>query len=369
MIAPLDPSALSAPAQKILGAPPKVQEMTARGIAPGIKPDELVLLLVSFSKSETESIKLTAEKTLSALPDPLLQGALSTNLHALAIDAIALRYPTRMDVLERLFAMPALHPETVEELAKVANEAGAELIATNEERLLANPKIIEYLYLNKHTRMSTADRLIELAVRNNVEVALPAWKEAALAIQNELVFDSGGEPTPDDLLFKESMMVAEQLRQHGDTLEDVLEGEEEDKAKERYIPLHQQIARMTNSQKIRMTHVGTPEALMILIGDPSPIVALAAAKSSLMNEAVAEQVVKRRNISGEAISAIGQKPELLKRLTTKRDLIKNPKTPPSLAMRLITHFQEHELKRLEQDRNVAGSIRALIKNHIERKKR
>ena len=41
----------------------------------------------------------------------------------------------------------------------------------NEERLIANPSIIEKLYLNKHTRMSTADRLIELQDLNSLRVA------------------------------------------------------------------------------------------------------------------------------------------------------------------------------------------------------
>jgi len=56
-------------------------------------------------------------------------------------------------------------------------------------------------------------------------------------------------------------------------------------------------------------------------------------------------------------------------LSTKRDLMKNPKTPPSFAMKLINHFQENELNRLSMDRNLSSSVRQLIKNHLERKKR
>ncbi|HTJ83509.1 MAG TPA: hypothetical protein VL400_17435, partial [Polyangiaceae bacterium] len=137
----------------------------------------------------------------------------------------------------------------------------------------------------------------------------------------------------------------------------------------RGVPLAQRVARMTNSQKIRLCAIGTPEEILLLVNDASPLVSLAAAKAPTMNEAVAEQIVKRRNISAEVLSAIGQKPEFLKRLGTKRDLMKHPKVPPSLALRLIGYFQEHELGRMMADRNVSGSVRQLIKNHLERKKR
>src|SRR5207249_2114717 len=45
------------------------------------------------------------------------------------------------------------------------------------------PKVIEALYLNPHTRMSTTDRVLEFAVRNGLELhGLPAFKEAQAAI-------------------------------------------------------------------------------------------------------------------------------------------------------------------------------------------
>jgi hypothetical protein len=374
MIGPLDPATLSPPAQKILTAPPKLQELAARGVAPGIRPGELILLLGHFADSADPGLATTAQKTLSALPEPVLTGAIGTPLPALAIHHLAVRYHERIDVLDRLLAMPEVDIDTILEVAKVCGEKASELLATNEDRLLKNPRLIEVLYLNKNTRMSTADRMVELAVRNHVEVNLPAWKEAAIAIQSELVMESGDEPSPDDLLFRETLHVGEMLKQQGDDIEDAVEeldadGNVRQSVKEKYVPLYQRIMVMTNTQKIRLAQMGTPEELLILIGDASPLVSLAAAKSPNINDAVVEQVAKRKNISTEVLSSIGQRPDLLKRMSTKKDLIKNPHTPPSLAMRLIPHFQEHDLTRMVGDRNIAGSIRALIKNHLERKKR
>jgi len=370
MIAPLDLASLPVPAQKILSGPPKLQEMAAKGVALGVGPGDLVLVLAEFGRGADHALAESARKTLDNLPAPLLQGALGQSLHPLAIDALATRLHDRIDVLNLLLGMPSIDIDTILEVGRVCNEEASELIATNEERLLKYPKIIEVLYLNRKTRMSTADRMIELAVRNNVEVGLPAWKEAATAIQNELIPERGDGPSYDDVLFAQNMALAEQMRTQGDEVEDThVLGEEEEKVKDKYVPLYREIAGMTVSQRIRFATVGTPEAILILVNDPSPLVALAAAKSPQVNEAVVEQCVKRRNISQDVLSSFGQRPELLKRLSTKRDLMKNPKTPPTLALKLINHFQEHELRRMADDRNVSGSVRQIIKNHIDRKKR
>ena len=63
--------------------------------------------------------------------------------------------------------------------------------------------------MNKATRMSTADRVLELAVRNKVELkGIPAYKEAAAAIAQELIAEAIAEPTPDDVLFGETDAIA-----------------------------------------------------------------------------------------------------------------------------------------------------------------
>ncbi|MBK8940810.1 MAG: hypothetical protein IPM79_25130 [Polyangiaceae bacterium] len=371
MTVAIDTSSLSVPAQKILSGPPKLQEMAAKGVAIGVPPGDLIVVLAALTQSAEPGVADTARRTLDNLPAQVLSGALGANLQAAAIHEIATRNHDRIDVLGRLIAMPAIDIDTLLEVGKVCSEDASELLATNEERLLSNPKLIEVLYLNKRTRMSTADRMIELAVRNNVEVGLPAWKEAAAAIQNELIPEPTGELSPDDVLFAQNLALAEAMRAQGEEIEDTHElvGDEEEKVKDKYVPLFREIAMMTTTQKIRLASVGTPEAIMILISDASPLVASAAAKSPNINEAVVEQVAKRRNIMADVLTSIGQRPELLRRLSTKRDLMKNPKTPPSLALKLINHFQAHELERMAGDRNVGGATRQLIKNHLERKKR
>src|SRR5271168_4278307 len=87
MIPAIDLSQLSPPAQKIGGptAPEKLQEMAAKGIAPGVRPAEILALLVVFSRSDREGVRTAAQKTLAAPPEQLVNGALGSDLHPAVI--------------------------------------------------------------------------------------------------------------------------------------------------------------------------------------------------------------------------------------------------------------------------------------------
>ncbi|MFO0757634.1 MAG: hypothetical protein U0359_14150 [Byssovorax sp.] len=374
MIPPLDPAELQGPAQKIAAptAPAKLQEMAAKGIAPGVKPADMVALLVILSGNDRPpAVKETAEKTLGALPDPLLNGALNAgDLHPAVIDLLARRYAERIDVLEKLLAMPKVHPETVEELAKVGTEPVTELIATNEDRLLHNPRIIELLYMNKRTRMSTADRLIDLAVRNGLTLTgIPAFKEAAAAIADELIPMASDEPTPDDLLFQETQALAEQLAAESAADEDTHHEDEtgQEVVDDKFAPLHVRIANMTMSQKVRRAILGTKEERMLLVRDRNRVVATAAIRSPLLQENEVVLISRNRNMSEDVLRVIATTPEWTKSYGVKRNLIENPKTPVMIATRMIPHLREADLRHLAKNKNVPGAVQDAARRHLGRR--
>src|SRR5690606_26657320 len=123
-------------------------------------------VVLVLSASNDRQVAAQAHATLAALPEPVLKGALAADLPPAVIFCLAQHYAERIDVLEKLLAMPRLPLEAVEHLAEHGSEMTIELVATNEERMLAHPRLIELVYMNKNARMSTANRLIELAVRN-----------------------------------------------------------------------------------------------------------------------------------------------------------------------------------------------------------
>jgi hypothetical protein len=373
MIPPIDASTLSAPAQKILApaTPAKLKEMAARAIAPGVKPAELLTIIVALGKSDDATVRTTADRTLSALPEPLLNAALDADLPAATVDELARRLGQRSEAIAALLRMPRVALETVEHLARSGSEAVTEIVATNEERLLQHPRIVELLYFNKHTRASTVDRLVELMTRHKIELSgIPAWKEVAQAIEGELIAEPSDEPLPDDLLFKEATALAEKLAAEAaedeDTHAETDEGQEE--LKNKFIPLYKQLATMPIGQRIRRAQLGTREERMLLVRDSNRLVATAAVRSPAMQENEIMLLSRNRNLSDDVIRVIATTPEWLKSYTVKRNLVENPKTPVMIASRLVEHLREADLRRVSKSKNVTGPVQDAARRHLDRRK-
>lgn len=370
MIPPIDIRSLPAPAQKILhpSAPAAMKTMAARAIMPGLRPGDAITVAYLLSKDSDPSISELAQETLANLPLPILNGALTAELAPALIAKLAELYLQDASVIEKLLAMPGIHPTTVAEIAGRCNEAIAEVIAINEERLLAHPEIIERLYLNKSTRMSTADRVVELAVRHKRELNIPAYEQVAAALMNELIAEPSSEPTPDDLLFKETIELGEKLgegEEEGQTHEISDEGEEE--IKEKFLPLWVKIGQMTIAQKIRAASLGSAAERSLLMRESNRIVAEAAIRSPLVQEPEIIAASASRVVSEDVLRIIGNSREWTRNHQVKLNLVTNPRTPFIIASKLVGHLRENELRAISRSKNVKGTIARLARQQLQRK--
>lgn len=360
------------PAQRILDVktPAPLRQMAARGIAPGLKPDDALTVIALLAESADAAIAKVAGETLAKLPPQLLQSALTPELHAGVIDLIAPSYIADPVMMVRFLALDQIAPSTVAGIASRCNEEISELVATNEERLLANPTIIEKLYLNKHTRMSTANRLLELAVRNKIKLeGIPAFEEAVLAISEELVPEPTAELTFSDVLFKETTELGAQLAAEAEKDDthalDEATGKEE--LKKKFIPVHTRIADMSQSEKIRTAMVGSAAERAILIRDSNKLVARAAVKSPQIQENEAVRISAMRNVTDDVLMEIARSSKWKSSYQIKLNLVQNPRTPMHIAMKLIPYLFEHDVKSISRSKNVTGPIATAAKQQLQRK--
>lgn len=367
----MDIEKLPGPARKILapGAPAPMRMMAAKGIIPGLKPGDIVLVLALLSREDDDKVAATARATFGKLPPPVLNGALGADLEPLVIERLAEAYATDNGIVEKLLRMPRITNSALECLAERADERGGELIATNEQLMLVNPTVIEKLYMNKRVRMSTADRLLELAVRNGVELALPAFREAAAAIKNELIAERTEEPTYDDVLFNETENISDRtkLNSEDDDTHDV-DDEGEEHVKERFLPLHLQIAKLTVSQKIRRAMLGNAAERLLLVRDANRLVATAAARSPLMRESEAVRISASRSIGEDVLRVVAQNREFTRSYQVKLNLVSNPRTPLTFAARLVPHLREADLRSLAKSKNVSGAVSQAVQHQLARKR-
>jgi hypothetical protein len=365
----IDVSALPVPAQKALApdAPAPLRTMAARGILPGLKPGDIITVIAVLMGAEDAALATTARTTLEKLPPAMVTGALAADLPGSVIERLVEARPREEEIVLAVLRMPRVTTAALERIAESANERLGEIIATNEVLMLAHPTVIEKLYMNKSVRMSTADRLIELAVRNNIELAIPAFKEAAAAIMNELIPEPAEEPTFDDVHFSKVAAIADQIAidEGEDTHE--LDDEGEEKVKERLKPLHIEIADASVSEKIRMATLGTSAQRLLLVRDSNRLVAAAAAKSPGLRESEAVQISASRAVSDEVLRIIAMNRDLVRSYQVKINLVQNPRTPLTFASRLVPHLRDSDLRTLAKSKNVSAAVAQMVQQQISRK--
>jgi hypothetical protein len=348
-------------------APAAARNMAARGMVP-IKGAEQVMLLLQLSADPDAALAKTARESLEKLPEGVLLPATESALSPSFLDRLAELFPERDEVLERLVSNAALETGSLAWVAARCSERVSERIAVNEQRLLTAPLVIEALYKNKNTRMSTADRLVELAARNGVVLDLPTFEAHVAAIKGQLIAEPTEEPLPSDLEF------ATALHEDDDNPEVVSSSDDEaaveEEVKEQYLPLMMRIRNMTSSEKLRLCMVGNAAARAFLVRDKNKTVAYSAVSSPSMQETEVVPIVRSKEVGEEILRYIGNKREWTRSHEVKRGLVFNPKTPVGISLRFIGHLRDDELKALSRSRNVAQPLKsaALQKIAIKEKK-
>jgi hypothetical protein len=384
----IDISVLPPNAQKILdpNGPAPLKGMAAKGLAPGLKPGETLAVICALSLG-TDAHSEVARKTLAALPLPLLNGALAGDIQPGVLDVIGPVYAKDANLSEKILHHPSILPETVAAMAAVCTEGVSELIATNEELLLKHPAIIEKLYLNKNTRMSTADRILELAVRNDVDCpGIPAFEQAKRAIAGELIAEASEEPNFDDTQFKDAQKIAKDtvLADGEDTHAlDPETGKEEVIEKAR--PLHAIWADLRPPSKIRLLTLGSMKTYdekgdeaeelhfdmkalrMLGVRDANPLVAVAALKAPGMSDSEVVRIAGMRNVSEDVLREIANSKEWTRVYQVKMNLVANPRTPFGHSSKFILHLRDNDLKTISKSKDVPGAVQTSAKQQLSRK--
>lgn len=344
-------------------APMPARAMAAKGLVP-VKGAHLVTLLAQLGADPDATVAKTAADTLGSLPEPVLLAACEADLHPSVLDALAKRFARNEEVLERIVPNHGTAPSTIVRVAQRCSERMAELVATNQQRLLDAPEIIEALYHNRNTRMSTADRLIELAARNGVELeGIPAFHEHVEAIRGQLIPEATDEPLPSDVVFSEAL--AEDAAGEDAFDQDRLEGTEE--VKPQFRNLSFKIRDMLPSEKIRLALIGDSAARAILVRDTNRMVAHAAVSSPRMSETEAVRIAHSKEVPDDVLRYIGNKRDWTRNYEIKRALVFNPKCPTGIAIKYISHMRESDLRNLARSRNVPIPIKTAATQRLQLK--
>ncbi len=362
---PLVPDAiarLSPAAQKAL-APGPGRMMAARGLLPLPSPAELATVLYQLAVSDP-AMAAAASATADGMPEKVLAGALGdADIEPVVLDWLAPRAVRSPAMFEALVLAPRVADETIVELAAHGGAREVDLIASNEQRLLRCPDIIAAMYANPHARMSTVDRAVELAVRNNVRVSgISAWEELV-----RVMAGVAGDDADADDVFVQALDgvrdVADASVVAGSADEEFVILDSEDKqpaVDEKRVP----IGKMSVPAKMRLAALGNAFARSILIRDPVRLVAIAAVKAPGVTELEVAKYAGNHALDNDVIRYIAGRRDWTRLYGIKKSLCMNPKTPISESSKMLIHLRDNDIRTIVKSKGVPSAVVAQARKLI-----
>ncbi len=88
------------------------------------------------------------------------------------------------------------------------------------------------------------------------------------------------------------------------------------------------------------------------------MVAVSVLANSALSEDEIEQVASSRTVVDEVLAYISRKREWVAHYNVAHNLVRNPRTPVGVSVRLVSRLSVKDLKNLARDRNVPDAVRS-----------
>jgi hypothetical protein len=333
--------------------------MAARGLLP-LAPADQIAVLYQLSLDAESNLAQSARATAAGLPEKLLAGALAQpTTDPRVLDFFAQLIADKPAVFDAIALNPAVADQTIATLAGRAGSREVDQIAQNEQRLLRHPEIIAAMYMNRRARMSTIDRVVELAVRNNVRVpGLAAWDEVARAL-------TGSPPASADTDAMFAAIAASSARDDSAlTTGDAEQALPEDEAGGAAAGDEEDDRKLSVPMKIRLATLGDAFERAKRIRDPIRMVAMAAIKAPGVTDIEAARYAGNQALAEDVIRYIAANRNWTKLYAVKVSLCRNPKAPISETTRFLPFLRQKDLLNLSKSKSVPSAVAAQARKLI-----
>jgi hypothetical protein len=368
-----------------LGVPRALRELVVASapiddrlaIAQGLltnEPSELLGCCYLLAQDPSADVRAAAAGTLRNMPEHVLAPLVTQSSPTKLLEFLAVLRTDAPLLDTRIMTIRNANDRTIILIAERADADLCERICFNRERLLMTPRV--YVALHDNPRCSGEDlgkaasflrmnrMLPEVPdARPGAAVDLEAEVEAALAGAQSIalqqreeagleLFDLDAPDAEDDLFHGFDFEFTDDLSSFSWDLTDESGMSADDELK-----LEKKIAAMTVGQKIKLAHVGNKTVRTLLLKDRNKQVSMAVVKSGRLTDGEIKSIAGNRNIEDEVLREVATNREFIRKYPVKVALVNNPKTPPSVGVRLIGALQKRDLQDLTRNHNVPSVIR------------
>ena len=348
----------------LAGGATAAKMMAVRGMSP-MRAAEFLVAVYQLSFDADAGVKAAAEAAPATLPDKIVLGPLGDPLPPQVLHFFAERLPvSRRQAIEKILFNRTTSDETFVALGKRLDEGGLEIIFQNEVRLLRCPALVEALYFNKHARMSSVSRALELCARNGIKLdGIPAFSDIAEAIMSD---PNAAVPTAADEAFAAAMTessgsapIAVETGSTGS--EEADPPEHKKKVSSSFIKFDE----LKIFEKIRLATVGNAYCRSVLIRDSNRLVSMSVVRSPAITDGEIVAAAANRAVSDDVIRYIANSREHTKDYAVKQALVNNPKCPLASSLRLLSFLRPDDLKSIARSRNIPGALAAAAKKLLQ----
>ena len=114
---------------------------------------------------------------------------------------------------------------------------------------------------------------------------------------------------------------------------------------------------MTVAEKMNVALKGTREERRILICDSSRSVVQSVLRCPKLSDTEIEGFAGMRNVDPDVFRKIAGNREWIKKYGVVRALVKNPKVPPDVSLKLVKYLRFKDLKSASDDRDLPEAVR------------
>jgi hypothetical protein len=368
-------------------APQPARLAAARGLLP-LPQNELLEVLVALQRSGDAEIAEAATATLdSQTKEDLLIAAKAEDTVPAVLGYLA-TFPNSTREVREAVILNTQTPDNA--IAAVASETTdgslLELIATNQQRLVRFPDIINAILGNSVRTFEAERRALEtrreffekergaqqiadeLRARGNTAAAEffeTAESAGEMSLEDAWILAQHIEVADAELddswlpseRFEE--LVTESIEETAANFQRIVDSERlegGDLSADR-VSLIRRVMFMNVRDRIKLAMKGDREARSILIHDSNRIVSTAVINNPRITDHEVENIASMRTVSDEVLRTIGLNRAWARSYPIIHNLVRNPRAPIATVIGILPRIYTRDLKNLGQNRNVSDAVR------------
>ncbi len=376
-------------------APRPAQLAAARGVLP-LPQNDLLEILVALAASSDAELAENARKTLIAQNSNELEYAVkSADIAPPILVYFVAQDNQPKSVHEAILTNPKTPHASIAGFARrTTNGELLELLALNQQLLIAAPQIIDAIIANPY-RTAEAERRAAETKREFFQKERGAQqianelraqgKEAAAEFIETAEFAENLQEnaSKSTLSFEDAILLAQHIEVPDseiddswlsfDYIEDFYEETEEqreliiskivgelsaeDEISGDRVSMINRILRMGMKDRVKLAAKGDREARNILVRDPNRIVAQAVVQNARITEQEVEKIASMRSVPEDVLRQIAINRNWARNYQIMHKLAQNPRTPISNVMTILTRLQLRDLQAMMKNRNISDAVR------------